>query len=267
MKSFSVLISDDEKLVLEGLCRYIEHAKLPLHLIGSARSGEEALQLCRVHRPDIVITDVKMPGMDGIAFTTALLELEEYTPCIIAISAYSDFSYVHQLIKNPYVIDYILKPIDKTELSKTLSRAVEICGGGEKSFLSSAALEGENGISEEDTQWDQCGITAIAPIVRKVMDYVELHYTDPNITLADIAKQFFVSPNYLSFCFKKEMGIGFTVYLRNLRIEKSKELLKDITLKIYEVSNLVGITDSRYYTRIFKEVTGIGPKEYRKQCL
>ena len=63
------------------------------------------------------------------------------------------------------------------------------------------------------------------------------------------------------------MGIGFTVYVRNLRIERSKALLQDITLKIYEVANQVGIPDSRYYARIFKEVTGISPKDYRKKCM
>ena len=267
---FSILVLDDEKLVLEGLCRYIEYSRLPLHLIASARSGNEALDICLKHRPDIIITDVKMPGMDGIQLTKEILNIENYTPCIIVISAYSDFSYVQQLIKNPYVIDYILKPIDKVELHKSLVRAISVCKGGSlnRSCIANPSnVDFDLPASCAEFQWNERGITSIAPIVRKVMDFVELHYAEPDITLAEIAKHFYVSPNYLSFCFKKEMGIGFTVYLRNLRVEKSKEFLKDIKLKIYEVAAKVGITDARYYTRIFREVTGESPKEYRKHCL
>ena len=266
---FSVLVVDDEKVVLEGICRYIEKTDLPLKLVACTRNGMEALSFCVEQRPDIIVTDIKMPGMDGIQLTKAILEIDSYSPCIIAISAYSDFSYIHQLIKNRYVTDYILKPIDKKELHSSLSKAIDLCrvGGPRNPSVESHEAEEFPSPENSESQWSEYGITAIAPLVRKVIDYVELNYMNPDITLAEIAKQLYVSPNYRSFCFKKEMGIGFTVYVRNLRIERSKALLQDITLKIYEVANQVGIPDSRYYARIFKEVTGISPKDYRKKCM
>lgn len=84
------------------------------------------------------------------------------------------------------------------------------------------------------------------------------------INLEDIARKLNVSSEYLGTQFRKETGVNFSVYIRDFRISKAKELLIATTLKQYEVAEKVGYSDSKYFGRVFKEVVGLSPAEYRK---
>ncbi|UHA72808.1 helix-turn-helix domain-containing protein [Paenibacillus sp. 481] len=86
-----------------------------------------------------------------------------------------------------------------------------------------------------------------------------------NITLRDIARQFSFSPNYLGHLFKEETGKSFSEMLIQMRMEKARELLKDPSLKIYEVADQVGYRYLPYFSRQFKETYGMSPMDYRKK--
>ncbi|MFA9379557.1 MAG: response regulator [Acetanaerobacterium sp.] len=92
--------------------------------------------------------------------------------------------------------------------------------------------------------------------------YIEAHYSE-NITLLDIADHVFVTKNYLCNVFKKEMGITVLSYLVKMRIEKTKELLQNSELKMYEISTMVGYPDYVYFSQLFKRQTGQTLSEYR----
>ena len=95
-----------------------------------------------------------------------------------------------------------------------------------------------------------------------IVQYLECHY-DKDITLRSAADQIFMNPSYFSSLFKKKTGINFVHYLQKLRIEKSKALLRDPKYKIYEVATKIGFADEKYFFKVFKNVTGITPNEYR----
>ncbi|OAB32967.1 response regulator transcription factor [Paenibacillus glacialis] len=101
-------------------------------------------------------------------------------------------------------------------------------------------------------------------IVSVAIKYIHEHYSE-EIRLEDISAQVFVTPNYFSRIFKEETGQHFTEWLNKYRVEKAKVLLKDASAKIYEVAERVGYNDYKYFTHIFKKVTGLTPKEYRNQ--
>ncbi|HOQ07198.1 MAG TPA: response regulator transcription factor [Clostridiales bacterium] len=105
---------------------------------------------------------------------------------------------------------------------------------------------------------------SIKLILRKAVEYLHEHYHEP-ITLNEVAEHTLVSTYYISRMFKKEMGKNFVDYLNELRIEKAKELLKDVRYKTYEVAEKVGIPDAHYFSRLFKKYVGITPTEYREQ--
>lgn len=84
-----------------------------------------------------------------------------------------------------------------------------------------------------------------------------------NITLKDVAEEVYLSQNYLSELFKKELGEGFYEYLSNYRIKKAKELLLTTNLKIYEVAESIGYNDSITFGRAFKKITGTTPNKFR----
>jgi two-component system, response regulator YesN len=120
---FNVIIADDEPIIRRSLKGKIDWNALGFHISGEASNGLEVLQLVDSAEPDIILTDMKMPLMDGIQLLTALSERTVKSK-VIVISAYSSFNYTHAAVKCG-AFDYILKPIDADELIEVLLRAKE----------------------------------------------------------------------------------------------------------------------------------------------
>lgn len=99
-------------------------------------------------------------------------------------------------------------------------------------------------------------------IVKKSITFIQNNYKQ-SITLLDAAKAIEVSYSYLSFLFKQETGINFNMYLSRYRVEQAKQLLEATSMKIYEVADAVGFSDPYYFSKVFKEITGMSCKEYR----
>lgn len=98
------------------------------------------------------------------------------------------------------------------------------------------------------------------------IEYIYQHYME-DITRTSLANHTYVSPSYISYIFTENMNKTFSEFLTEVRIEKAKELLLDPSLKINEVSNMVGIADPQYFSKTFKKLVGLTPKEYRNKYL
>ena len=96
-----------------------------------------------------------------------------------------------------------------------------------------------------------------------VKKYIQTHYGE-SLDLDTVAGQVFLSPAYLGILFKQKTGQNYTDYVMDIRIEKSKELLHDVTMTIAEIASAVGYKDVKYFSKLFKRKLGITPKEYRK---
>ncbi len=101
-------------------------------------------------------------------------------------------------------------------------------------------------------------------IISKVKELVEKNYAE-DASLETVASQVYISPCYLSVIFKKETNMTFKNYLMNTRIEKAKELLETTDLKIYEIAERVGYTDTRYFSELFARICGKTPSQYRSK--
>ena len=99
-------------------------------------------------------------------------------------------------------------------------------------------------------------------LVENTKQYIMEHIHE-RIVLQDIADTFGISPNYLSQLFKKYEEIGLSEYITNQKINRSKELLNDGSLKIYEIADQLGFESAFYFSKVFKKVTGVSPKDYR----
>ncbi|WP_312894782.1 response regulator transcription factor [Paenibacillus eucommiae] len=106
--------------------------------------------------------------------------------------------------------------------------------------------------------------TMMSKEISEVIRYIDEHYAE-ELTLHELADAVQVSPNYLSSLFKKETGINFADYLLQHRIEKAKELLLGTFCKTYEVAEQTGFANQSYFSRAFKKITGVGPKEFRRK--
>ncbi len=99
--------------------------------------------------------------------------------------------------------------------------------------------------------------------VKRVTSLIHEFYRN-GITLEEIGYKLNMTPEYLGTLFHREMGITFSAYMKNCRINKAKELLCSTQLKLYEISERVGYTDSKYFSKVFREITGQLPNEYRR---
>lgn len=120
----TIVLADDEKLIRAGLKKILlDSIDIPLEII-EAKNGEEALEFCKEKKPEILITDIRMPVMDGVELMKQLSELDEkQKPAIIVLSGYDDFSYAKAAIQSG-ALSYILKPVDKKELISAVNSAI-----------------------------------------------------------------------------------------------------------------------------------------------
>ena len=128
----TIVLADDEKLIRAGLKKILlENVDIPLEII-EAKNGEEALELCKRKKPEILITDIRMPVMDGVELMKNISLMDDYAkPAIIVLSGYDEFSYAKAAIQSG-AISYILKPVDKKELISAVNTAIMDCMKEEK---------------------------------------------------------------------------------------------------------------------------------------
>ncbi|MFC5447463.1 response regulator [Paenibacillus aestuarii] len=103
-------------------------------------------------------------------------------------------------------------------------------------------------------------------VIAEIKKYVTEHYNE-SISLAELSTKFFINPYYLSQLFKQKTGDTYLNFLAQIRINKAKELLEKTDLKVYEICETVGYSDTPYFARQFEKLTGFKPSEYRKNAL
>ncbi|MBU3810329.1 MAG: response regulator [Candidatus Niameybacter stercoravium] len=120
MYLYKILIVDDEEEVRSSIMRKMQWEQLGYQLVGDAENGEDALEKVRVLEPDLVLTDIKMPYMDGLTLAKYIKEERNSTEIVI-FSGFDDFEYAQKAIKLG-VIEYILKPVNVAELTEILKK-------------------------------------------------------------------------------------------------------------------------------------------------
>lgn len=146
----TIVLADDEKLIRAGLKKILmENIDFSIEII-EAKNGEEALSFCHEKHPSLLITDIRMPVMDGVELMKQVATLED-KPAIIVLSGYDDFTYAKAAIQSG-AVSYILKPVDKKELISVVNSSIidalkEEKERNEKKFreiLEKGRLEGKN---------------------------------------------------------------------------------------------------------------------------
>lgn len=100
-------------------------------------------------------------------------------------------------------------------------------------------------------------------VIKRAINYIREHYQE-GLTQEEVASILEITPEYLSTLFNREMGINFSVFLKQFRLSHAKRMLKGTDMKIYEIANAVGYSDPKYFQRVFKEEIGVSPGEYRQ---
>lgn len=248
-----LLIIDDEETVREGL------KKLPWDTIGitsieTAEDGYTALEIVATQHPHIILTDIRMPGINGLQLAEEITK-QNIDGEMIVLSGYGTFEYARRAMRNG-VFDFLLKPSSPAEILNTVSRAVERV----KYNQSKKAQKEVKNFSEhlyDNAEKKTCAMT---------LEYIENNYMD-DITLSSLSESMHFSISYLSRLIKKETSYNFTTILLLTRMIKAAELLKKTDLKIYSICEKIGVNDQRYFSQQFKKIFNKTPMEYRKSEL
>ncbi|MBU3199937.1 response regulator [Clostridium estertheticum] len=262
---YTLIIADDEFIIRQGLMSF-KWEIFGFKVIGSASDGEEVLNIMKNKPTDLLVTDIQMPIIDGLKLSEIIRNLYPSTKVII-LTGYKNFEYAQKAI-NSGVSDYLLKPVDLTEMGNLILKVKEELDAEastkELIYNYERQLKEISIKSSEQITMNGYAKSSSHNAVQQVVNHIKEHY-NMKITLNDMAEKVYLNSSYLSVQFKKEMGINFIDYIKKVRIEKAKELLKRIDLKSYEVCEAVGYKDYKYFTELFKELTGLTPLEFRQK--
>ena len=141
--------------------------------------------------------------------------------------------------------DYFLKPMRAADILECLNRLADEYIGADKAG-------------------SDRGRENVNPFVKEAVDYIREYYMQ-EISLSEIAQKLGISASYLSTLLNQGLGCGFTDYLNQVRIERACCYLEQNYLKNCEIAYKVGFRDEKYFSKVFKKIKGISPKDYRKK--
>jgi len=250
------VVLEDEPLVRRELVLLTPWESLSILCAGDAADGLEGLELADRVRPDIVVTDIRMPGMDGLAFIEELnarrARAGETPPEYLILSGYSEFDYARTAIRLG-VREYLLKPVAEEELLEALRRSAA------RVAERSPANEVERALLPEPPADSRGGMEGYVELAVRIIAERFIG----GITIEEAAGELGISSGHLSRLFKQETGFTFVDYLTQVRVKRAAELLRDPRVRVYEVADLVGYSDPRYFAGVFRKITGMTPREYR----
>lgn len=243
MELSTILVVDDEPYSLVWLKHFFHQPAAGFEVVNAAANAVNAIELIHDKRPDLIVSDIRMPEMNGIELLQ-YLNKESITSKVVLVSAFADFSYAQEALRHG-ALDYLLKPVGNEDVQRILEKAHQILHPSVPEVV----------VPQE----------AEEPFALMV-EYINNHYAD-QIHLQDLADHVHLNANYCSILFQREAGLPFSKYLINLRISKAQHLLNCKSLPISRIASMVGYSDLFYFSKAFKQVSGFSPSQYRKQLL
>ena len=237
---YRVFLADDEAWERKAMKKIIQEMELPLLVDGEAEDGIEAWNRLREKNPDILLADIRMPGLTGLELVQQMRG-EGMDTKVIFISGYAEFDYARKALKMG-ASDYLLKPVEEEDLKEILEELI-------------LELDGTKAYGEVENV--SFGIEEILLEIQK--DCCE------DITLKGLAEKYYISDSRLSVLLKERLGMSFPNYLASIRIKKAQGLMKDERLSLEAIAKMVGFKDYFYFSKVFKKTAGISPGRFRKK--
>lgn len=238
MKRGSILLVEDDDDVRILIKTFLEN-KYNIH---EATSSLEAMN-CLINPVDLAIIDYLLPDCNGLELLEKIRKVRPFLPAII-MTAYSSESLVIKALRAG-VTDYIKKPLSLNYLALKISN-----------------------ILGQDTETPEVNDVILSKeefIMDAIGSYIDERYMEHDLTFNKIVELSRMSKSRFCNAFKKRFGMTFTDYLNRIRIRNAMDILKNPDLNISEVAHFVGFGSLVHFERVFKEIQGISPREYRKK--
>ena len=262
---YKFLLVDDEEIVRRGFSKKIAWAEAGFEFLAPCQNGREAIERIEQEHPDVVMTDICMPLVDGLEVAAYIADRFPEI-IVIVLSGYDEFEYARSALRSR-VAEYLLKPITSHELSalvaKLQMRLNETTGRRAQLEIANAQTRPPSPDAASGL-FNAKGSRSFAMTkVAEAQGYIERNFAQKKLSVDEICRDLFISPSYLSRLLKHHLGKTFIDALTDFRVEKAKQLLSHSDLKTYAVADAVGYSDPHYFSTIFKKVTGVTPSEYR----
>lgn len=232
----TILVVDDDLHTLELHARIVRSHSASNRVL-EARNGRQALDILARENVDLVLLDLQMPELDGFDVLEAMRAQErtQRTPVIVVTGKVLTESEMARLTRGvAAVLEKGLFSLDETveHIRVALERKQRLSGEAQR-------------------------------LVRKAMAYIHEHFPEP-ISRKEIARHVNIAEDYLTYCFRQELGTTPIKYLQRYRVNRARSLLRRDENTITEIARLVGFSDSGYFSRIFHRETGLSPEAYRR---
>ena len=242
---YTVYLVDDEKLMVESVVSSVNWTDNGFEVVGYNTDPSYAKGEILSLKPDLIISDLKMPRLDGIELIKALKEAGADFE-VIMLSAFAEF----EASRHFFLLggmDYLLKPLDLSEATIVLEQVARKIA---------AKTSGE----KPRTELISTGVRSFDELV----SYVAENFAK-KISLESLSRQFGLSPTYICSLFSKHYSCTMTIFLTNIRMREAVKMLTETKYPLKEVAMLSGYTDYYYFCRVFKLFYGIAPTLYLKQ--
>ncbi len=256
-----LVIVEDEEIIRKGLSLAINWLDMGLAVVGCAKDGLEGLEMIYEKKPDIVLTDIKMPRLSGLKMIEqASKKLDFYA---LVLTSYSEFEFAKKAI-NIGVVEYLLKPLDEEELKKTIEKIRAKIAYNNK-YKNIEQISKEKIISSCD-EWKifESARESQNPYIKATYEFIKNHYSE-KISINQVADVLSLSPSYLSRKLKKHLNTGFVDLLNQYRIKKALIMLNETNKKVYEISQELGFSEYKHFCTVFKKYTKFTPTEFSKK--
>ena len=250
MEGLKIIIADDEALIRLDLREMLTEAGHTV--LGEASDGEEAVELARRLKPDLVIMDVKMPKMDGIQAMIKIWERSN-VPVILLTAKSEDTDKILGL--NVGADDYITKPFNMEVLKLRINKIIEMNVKRQEIFNQEIKIEPSRiTITPLDRQ-----------LVEKAIQIVEDNISETEFSVEELASSLNISRSYFYKKMIKITGKKPIEFIRTIRMKRAQQLLTESQMQVSEIAYTLGYNSPKVFSKHFKDEFNISPSEFIRQ--
>ncbi|MGB4587989.1 MAG: response regulator [Clostridiaceae bacterium] len=251
-----IIIVEDEDIIRNGLVHTIDWLSMGCVVIADAANGQEGLKKILELSPDIVISDIKMPIMNGIDMIKSAMDKIKFKSLLL--TSYAEFDYAKKAIELR-VSDYLLKPVSEEKIKSSIEKVNRELLGTRK-IEESLRKNDENANILNNYLLGDSGKNYYVKIsLEKIRD----HFAE-RISIELVAEELGVSASYLSRKFKETTNHTFLELLNEHRIQQSVKLLSTGRFRVSEIGEKVGFNEYKHFYAVFKKYTGLTPSDFAK---
>lgn len=254
-KNATILIADDN----EDIRNYLRNLLKEEYYILEAEDGLMALEITTQELPDIIISDVMMPQMDGIRFCEVIKsQINTSHIPVILLTARTSLSYEMEGLKTG-AEDYITKPFNPGIIKTRIATILENRSKLREYYLNKVRFEPD---IQDTRESDMDSI-----FIQKAMMLVNDHLQDQHFGIETMVDQLFMSQSTLFRKIKSLTGLSITAFIRSVRLKQAAQIILQSNLKLSQVAAEVGFNDYKHFKNSFQQQFGCLPSEYRAKIL